>query len=124
MRRALPCPVPESLSEKNAVESPLYTYLDAARYLAFHLGLLYRFPLPCRTTPGCSLIESGTIRSSCACITDDYGPIAPEQKDHRISFRSLVSLFVCSAVFRPPLACIPFYRRHPKDVFRLFRAKP
>ena len=55
---------------------------------------------------------------SCACITDNYGPIT-EKTGIRL-VRSLVSLFVSSAVFRPPLACIPFYRRHPKDVFRLF----
>jgi uncharacterized protein (DUF433 family) len=110
----------EIVAEQNVVEVPLYTYLDAARYLHVPVWValsvsdrLPHYPIEFFER----FWHEPHFRD---WFEADYWPNFRGDKDQRISFRSLASLFVSSAVFRPLLSGVPFPRWHPKEAFHLF----
>lgn len=110
-------PGSKTLAEQIAVDVPLYTPLDAARYLRapiwFVLSLSSRHPRHPRDLLERFWYEPYRYEQ----LVDDYGPFFQEERAERISFRSLVSLFVLSAAFRPVLTEMRFPRWHPMDFF-------
>lgn len=53
-------------------------------------------------------------------LTDDNWPFFVQEKDSRISFRSLASIFIASAMYRPLLEELPISRWNPIEFHHLF----
>ncbi len=113
-------PETEPILDQNAVEVPLYTFLDAARYLHvpvwFVLSASDRSPRhPMHYIE--RFWDDPEIRTQ---FPDDRSPVFREDRVERISFHSLAALFVYSAVWRLLFSkkLRPMWYRD--DAFRLF----
>jgi uncharacterized protein (DUF433 family) len=113
-------PKTEAIAEQNVVEVPLYTYLDVARYLrvpfwvAFSLSGRHRF----HPEEVFDYFLHGPIFAE--RIADDYGFPLRDGESKRVSFHTLVNVFVLSFLFRNPLLMERHARWHPKDSRILF----
>lgn len=111
-------PKTESIADQNAVEVPLYTCLDAARYLRVPVWLA----LSAYARSPDSLMEyfvrfwHKPLRT---LLTDDYGPVFGDDRAERISFHSLGALFIYSAFLRPLLSGSPRPPWHSEEAFHL-----
>lgn len=113
-------PEMKSIAEQNPVEVPLYTTLDAARYLRVPVWVIFSaFGRPPHHPMDFfeRLLHERPVSPRTA---DDYGPILPEEEGKRLSFRTLAALFAFTGVFRPLLPELPYTWRHPKDYFHFF----
>ncbi|MGL4552323.1 MAG: DUF433 domain-containing protein [Gemmataceae bacterium] len=101
-------PTVESPGEHDAVEVPLYTYLDAVRFLRVPIWTALSFSPQRRLHP--LQFEERFWREprSRARFADDYGPTLRGDELERISFRSLASLFVISSLLRPLIEDLPY----------------
>ncbi|WP_143393235.1 DUF433 domain-containing protein [Fimbriiglobus ruber] len=106
----------QSLVEQNIVEVPLYTHLDAARYLRAPVFVI----LSSSAVPPYHPIEmferfwhDPLFHSR---FVDENGPFSAKDKASRISFRSLASMFVTTAILGSQVNELPFLKWHPKEV--------
>jgi uncharacterized protein (DUF433 family) len=108
-------PKTEAIAEQNAVEVPLYTYLDVARYLRIPLWAALSISGRHRFHPEemFELFLHGPIFAE--RIVDDFGLPTRDGESKRVSFRSLANLFVLSFLFRTPPLREKHVRWHPKD---------
>jgi uncharacterized protein (DUF433 family) len=109
----------KNLTEQNIVDVPLYTYLDAAKYLHVPVWALlstsqrwYRDPM--------GFVEWFRHNSRPGDWVDDKGPFARDSNVERITFRKLASLFVSTAVLPTLLSEVAKERLHPMELFRVF----
>lgn len=106
-------PKTEAISEQNVTEVPLYTSLDAARYLRVPAWVPLVLSENHRLHPE-EVIELFWRRDhDLAEFEDDYGVAIRGNRPRRISFRLLATLFVHSPFFRAlPFWLGPFWRPH------------
>ena len=114
-------PNPKSLAEQNAVEMPLYTYMDAARYLRVPVWVVLSISPISPYHPLEFYERFWHDKRVRAHFEDDFGPVPPQDRAIRISFRSLARLFIVSAVLRQFSQRYPSATWHLEDLFRRFR---
>jgi uncharacterized protein (DUF433 family) len=95
-------PKTNTIAEQNAVEVPLYTYLDVARYLRLPLWASFAMPGHPRFHPEEMLHFLPHPSLFFKRFPDDEEFLFPEDRSQRISFRALANLFVYSFIFRIP----------------------
>jgi uncharacterized protein (DUF433 family) len=94
--------MPKTIAEQNALEVPLYTYLDAARYLRIPVWVAFAQSEGHRLHPKELVDYFFRAPFLPFHFADDEGLPFWEDVAQRLSFRSLATLFVRSSVFHIP----------------------
>lgn len=95
-------PKASTIAEQNAVEVPLYTVMDVARYLRLPTWAALAFSERGRIHPEELFHQLMHRPFSSASFADDSGFPRREGGNRRVSFRALATLFVRSFLFHLP----------------------